>query len=215
MSLERAIAQLVSPQSRRPSQRVDEVIGEHASASEPTETGANDEEIGETPISVANDAAKRVIVSFESDPTGAIVRLDDHLLCQDNSKGCKRVVEAGQHTLAIEKEGYISRRESITVTATTDRVHKKLDKNVGWLSVRSKPSGLEVKLDTRRSNATKWCPARTKYWSQTASISTRVSASAPRREARPAHAIGEGPWRAPGGALRSRTHLADQRCRAS
>jgi len=125
------------------------VSGEHAAASEPTETGANDEEIGETPISVANDAAKRVIVSFESDPTGAIVRLDDHLLCQDNSKGCKRVVEAGQHTLAIEKEGYISRRESITVTATTDRVHKKLDKNVGWLSVRSKPSGLEVKLDTR------------------------------------------------------------------
>ena len=109
--------------------------------------------IGEKPEDWNPDLVQPVIVQFESEPTGAIVFVDGKLLCQDTSKGCSRMVAPGIRTVAMQKEGYAKRSESVKITEAAS-INWKLSATFGTLAVTSKPSGLKVKINDADSGRT-------------------------------------------------------------
>jgi TolB-like protein len=91
-------------------------------------------------------ATPQVVVSFQSVPEGAVVRLDGELLCQ--SAPCSRRLDVGPHTVQMERERYHpSPRESVTVRADMGPVKVTLVPTFGWLSVMSSPPGLPLLID--------------------------------------------------------------------
>ena len=72
----------------------------------------------------------QVIVAFESNPPGAIVRVDGELVCQDTSKRCSRMLSPGTYRLVMEKEKHVTRDEQVELDK--DRtVSWKLEENFG------------------------------------------------------------------------------------
>lgn len=106
-----------------------------------------DEEIGER-VEEWSPGEQRasLIVTFSSEPEGAVVSIDGALVCQDTTKGCSRVVLAGAHSVVMEKEGYFRRSEELAFRQG-EKVHWKLEPKFGWLEVTSEPAGLEVRVD--------------------------------------------------------------------
>jgi len=109
--------------------------------------------IGEKPEDWNPDLVQPVIVQFESEPTGAIVFVDGKLLCQDTSKGCSRMVAPGTRTVAMQKEGYAERSESVKIAKATN-INWKLSATFGTLTVKSHPSGLKIQVNGADSGRT-------------------------------------------------------------
>ena len=89
---------------------------------------------------------QKVIVTFTSKPSGAVVQMDGRMICQDTSKACRRLVAPGRHQVVMEKEEYLQRKGLIIVDEATS-VDWALDPDFGWLTVQSTPSGLPVRIN--------------------------------------------------------------------
>jgi len=121
---------------------VRELFGLEAVASQPQDTT-----LGEHPTEWVPEATgEQVIVSFSSDPPGAIVSVDGKLLCQDTSKGCSKMLVAGAHRVSMQMEGYLDHSELVAVEKGT-KIAWKLSPDFGWLTVRSTPPGLDVAVN--------------------------------------------------------------------
>jgi TolA-binding protein/thiol-disulfide isomerase/thioredoxin len=92
------------------------------------------------------EAASSVIVSFRSTPSGAVVLFDGSLLCQETANGCSRAVKKGAHLVAMEKEHYVKRAESVEMKEGLV-IDWTLEENFGRLDVDSEPTGVEVNID--------------------------------------------------------------------
>ncbi len=88
--------------------------------------------------------AESVVVGFDSEPAGASVRLDGHLLC--DAAPCRKKVVAGSHEATFEKERYDQATRVFTATKGA-AVKGTLAPRFGWLSVETAPAGLTVTID--------------------------------------------------------------------
>ena len=103
--------------------------------------------LGERPTDWVPEATgEQVIVSFSSEPVGAVVSVDGKLLCQDTSKGCSKMLAAGAHRVSMQMENYLDRSELVPVEKGT-KISWKLSPNFGWLTVHSTPPGLDVAVN--------------------------------------------------------------------
>lgn len=102
--------------------------------------------IGGTPEEWQPEAAQRVIVKLSSTPAGAVVLADGKLLCQTTP--CSKTMTTGSHEISMEIEGdrYLPKKDVVTVGKGVS-VDWKLTPNFGLLTVKSEPSGLDVKVD--------------------------------------------------------------------
>jgi hypothetical protein len=89
---------------------------------------------------------KKVIVSFRSEPPGALVLIDGKLLCRDSSTGCRRTLRAGKRTVSMQKERYLERTEEVFVEDGAELVWE-LEPNFASLAIRTEPPDLEVRID--------------------------------------------------------------------
>ena len=85
-----------------------------------------------------------MVVAFDSEPDGAVVRLDGALLCQ--STPCSREVTAGPHEVLMEKERY-----HLAKTRTELKRGVSIDLDLaprfGWLSARTEPIGITLSVN--------------------------------------------------------------------
>jgi TolB-like protein len=103
---------------------------------------------GEAPAQPWSPAARRTtVVSFNSDPPGAVVLADDQLLCQ--ATPCSRNLPAGTLTVSMQKERYVSRKETVAIPAdgSLPRIAWKLTPDFGWLTVTSDPDSVIVTIN--------------------------------------------------------------------
>ncbi|HNT28338.1 MAG TPA: PEGA domain-containing protein, partial [bacterium] len=87
---------------------------------------------------------EETIVKFESEPTGATVRVDGKLLCQQTP--CSKMLTQGKHAITMELENYQAKTKTGTVKKGT-QIKWQMEPDFGYLSVESKPAGIEVTLD--------------------------------------------------------------------
>ena len=85
------------------------------------------------------------VVSFETDPAGAVVLVDGQLLCQ--STPCSKRLGAGSHRVEAQRERHRPSRTTIDVRESMKPVILALVPTFGWLTVETKPPGLDVRLD--------------------------------------------------------------------
>ncbi len=114
-------------------------------------SGFQEGKIGGTQEAWTVGGGDEVLVEFNSTPAGATVLLDGNLLCQ--KAPCRKSVTSGAHEVAIQAERYEARRERMVLTKGS-RVDWTLKPNFGWLTVRSSPPGLEVKVNGESSGKT-------------------------------------------------------------
>ena len=101
--------------------------------------------IGETPQAWEPAGQDPVLVRFASDPPGAVVVVDDRVLCRDTRGGCARNIAPGPHRVSMQLEDYEPRTEQV-VAAPGLEVDWKLVPDLALVSVVSDPPGLEVLL---------------------------------------------------------------------
>jgi len=95
----------------------------------------------------------KYIVDFRSTPPGAVVTVDGHLLCQDTSKGCRKMIAGGTHRVTMQKEKHVRRSESVAISADAS-VEWILEADVGWLTVTSAPPNLLVAINDENAGRT-------------------------------------------------------------
>ena len=100
--------------------------------------------IGETAEAWSPAATQRAVVSFASEPEGAVVLVDGKLTCQ--STPCSETIAVGRRAVSMQAKNYISREEDVSVDRGT-RVTWQLKPDFGWVTVESAPQGLDVKVD--------------------------------------------------------------------
>ena len=93
-----------------------------------------------------------VLVTYDSEPRGAVVLLDGKLLCQRTP--CTRTVPAGLHKVEMQKEQFVAKLESLRLNSSNKSVSWKLVPDFGWISVRSEPSGLAVAVNGKPAGKT-------------------------------------------------------------
>ncbi len=87
---------------------------------------------------------EETIVKFESEPTGATVRVDGKLLCQQTP--CSKMLTQGKHEITMELENYLAKTKTGGAKKGT-QISWTLEPDFGYLSVESEPAGIEVTLD--------------------------------------------------------------------
>ena len=108
--------------------------------------------IGSRPEAWAPPEEQTVLVVFSSTPSGAVVTMDDKLVCQETE--CSKNVAAGTHIVKMQKERWLDRIETVAFEASTRRLSWKLDPDFGWVTVLSDPPGLSVRVDGREIGRT-------------------------------------------------------------
>jgi formylglycine-generating enzyme required for sulfatase activity len=88
--------------------------------------------------------AEEVPVSFESEPAGAIVRVDGQLLCAQTP--CRKRIAAGPHEATFEKERYTASAQRFGA-AKDATVRATLAPRFGWISVETVPPGVGISID--------------------------------------------------------------------
>ena len=83
-------------------------------------------------------------ISINTDPEGAIVLIDENLICQETP--CNKVIEEGVHKITVQKDLYATKEQLITVEKGKD-INISLEPNFGWLEIESEFSGVKVSLD--------------------------------------------------------------------
>ncbi len=107
--------------------------------------------IGDRPADWKVASAQEVIVRFSSEPTGAVVLVDGKLLCTGTP--CSRAVAEGAHLVSMQAERYRDRRERVVLTRGS-KLHFNLDPEFGWLTVRSRPTGMDVEVNGEKVGRT-------------------------------------------------------------
>lgn len=77
-------------------------------------------DVDNVPLAPPPAGATKVIVSFESDPSGSAVSVDGKISC--TSTPCKRPFLRGAHRVELVKDGYHSRKESVSFQQNGQRV---------------------------------------------------------------------------------------------
>jgi len=90
---------------------------------------------------------QKIIVTFESEPPGAAVKLDGKLLCPVTP--CKRNIRSGVRQVEMNKDQYSRKSERLSLTSSTE-VNFRLEPTFGTLSVESEPANMPVYLDGKR-----------------------------------------------------------------
>lgn len=87
----------------------------------------------------------RMVVSFTSEPAGAIVEVDGQPL---GETPCRRALAYGVYQVGFKKIRYLAHLQSLEVLAGEPvRVNAVLAPDFGWLTVESDPEGLAVTVD--------------------------------------------------------------------
>ncbi len=102
--------------------------------------------IGEAVEAWTPKASSKGIVTFASQPAGAVVLVDGELVCQ--STPCSKALPAGRHTVSMQAMNYVKREETATLGKGTS-LNWELTPDIGWVTVDSVPTGLEVKVDDK------------------------------------------------------------------
>lgn len=97
-----------------------------------------------TPVPIPDVSEQQFIVSFQSDPAGAIVLLDDSLFCQTTP--CSRALPVGSYEVRMEKERHYAASDRIVVSSGRE-VSLTLKPKFGLLSVYTEPVGVPVEVD--------------------------------------------------------------------
>ena len=91
-----------------------------------------------------------VVVRFESKPAGAVVEIEelfgDRPICETP---CSRALPPGTYEVAMKKVKWSTERKTVKVKRGMREVSWTLKPEFGWLTVRSKPDGMEVKIDEK------------------------------------------------------------------
>jgi len=90
--------------------------------------------------------AAEVVVSFNSEPVGAMVEIDGRPV---GSTPCTRPLSPGLYQLGIKKVRYVPHNGLLEVKDGMEGVSVTLTPDFGWLTVTSDPAGLEVTVDGR------------------------------------------------------------------
>ena len=109
-------------------------------------------DIGEKGETWSMDVQTGVLVSFESDPTGAVVLVDGQLQCPGTP--CSKTLAGGSHKVEMQKESYVPETTSISVGQGMKPVRMTLTPDFGWLTVKSDPAGLPVLVDGQHVGVT-------------------------------------------------------------
>ena len=87
----------------------------------------------------------KVIVTFASDPTDAVVQIDGELI---GRTPCRRPLTPGTYQVNIQQVRYVAHEQILEVKAgTAPSVSVVLTPDFGWLTVDSDPAGLDVTID--------------------------------------------------------------------
>ena len=98
------------------------------------------------------DVQTGVLVSFESQPAGAVVLVDGRLQCP--STPCSKTLAGGAHKVEMQKESYVPESTSLTVAKGMKPLRLTLTPDFGWLNVSSSPDGLPVQVDGSKVGTT-------------------------------------------------------------
>ncbi|MBM4387389.1 MAG: SUMF1/EgtB/PvdO family nonheme iron enzyme, partial [Deltaproteobacteria bacterium] len=102
--------------------------------------------IGEKPAGGFEiSGAEEVVVSFESSPSGALLMVDGKPVCQQTP--CSKLLATGNYTVSMRKERYLEKSDDVTVKKGMGPVNFTLAPDFGWLTVKSNPPGLDVKIN--------------------------------------------------------------------
>ncbi len=107
--------------------------------------------IGEQPTDWSPETGDEVIVSFSSQPEGAVVLVDANMVCKNTP--CSKSVPKGRHLVSMQAERHEKKQERMNLAEGT-KVDWKLTPNYGWLTVRSEPSGMKVLVNDRDAGKT-------------------------------------------------------------
>jgi thiol-disulfide isomerase/thioredoxin len=108
--------------------------------------------IGEKGEAWSMDIQTGVLVSFESEPSGAVVLVDGRLQCPGTP--CSKTLAGGSHKVEMQKESYVPETTSISVGQGMKPVRLTLTPDFGWLTVASEPKGLPVQVDGKQVGTT-------------------------------------------------------------
>jgi len=116
-------------------------------------TSGADRSFGEAPQAwdPNAEAGAEVIVSFSSKPAGAVVLVDNQLLCQ--STPCSKSLTTGTHQVSIQKDRYLAKTQAVAIK-NGSTINWELTANFGTLNVDSTPSGLNVSLNNKSLGTT-------------------------------------------------------------
>ncbi len=102
-------------------------------------------------------AATKVVVSFTSDPSGALVEMDGQPI---GETPCRRAVSPGLYRIGFKKPQHFPYEVAVDVAAgSAPEVDAKLEPDFGWVTVESEPAGLSVAVDGQEVGVTplvKW-----------------------------------------------------------
>ncbi|MBN1164515.1 MAG: SUMF1/EgtB/PvdO family nonheme iron enzyme [Candidatus Krumholzibacteriota bacterium] len=89
----------------------------------------------------------KAVVRFESNPPGAVVLVDGRIICVETP--CSKELGEGPVRVSMQKERYLPREETVEIrkSGSDIKLSWTLDPDFGWLTVRTKPSGLSVEID--------------------------------------------------------------------
>lgn len=133
--------------TRRILQEINRVMPRGAVAAAPA-----DQTLGARPGAWTAPAVEMVVVSFASTPTGAVVQVDGRLACE--STPCTKTIEAGTHTVVMQKSRYLERSEVARIESGNRSFHWELAPAFGWLTVRTRVDGLPIRLNGREVGRT-------------------------------------------------------------
>ncbi|MEC7987186.1 MAG: PEGA domain-containing protein [Myxococcota bacterium] len=106
---------------------------------------------GETDNWSVSDAGKKAIVSFDSNPSGAVVLIDGAILCA--ATPCSKKVTAGSRKVSVQKERYKPWVKRMTLKQGK-KIDVDLEPTFGYLSIDSGVQKVSLFLDGKRIGET-------------------------------------------------------------
>jgi TolB-like protein len=94
----------------------------------------------------------QVVVRFESNPPGAVVLVDGKLKCQQTP--CSKTLATGAVNVSMQSERYHPKQEIVQIQKDMPPLIWMLSPNFGWLSVKSIPPGLSMKINGEAAGTT-------------------------------------------------------------
>jgi formylglycine-generating enzyme required for sulfatase activity len=92
------------------------------------------------------------VVTFSSDPVGAMVELDGQPI---GETPCKRALAPGIYQVGIKKLRYVAHTQALEVVANrSSAVSVALTPDFGWITIESDPAGLAVSIDDNNVGST-------------------------------------------------------------
>jgi hypothetical protein len=108
-------------------------------------------ELGERPERWEIKEEEEVIVSFDSEPQGAMVEVTGKPLC---NTPCSKLLREGAYRVAFKLPKHLTEEKDIIVKKGMAPVKVKLTPDIGYISVQSEPDGIDVVINKQRIGRT-------------------------------------------------------------